>query len=267
MDGSQGVTGKHAAHHPNQPPGHSVTEYPPGSGRMWETTISMLEAARGTWHELNELGEKVTATFYGEGLVQEMAKHYVPSYVKKDKALEKIVAFRRPPTISDEYRALNEQLHRDRPDYGIRGGAHAQFVKLAAEKIKAESVLDYGCGKGELAKALPFPIWEYDPAIPEKSASPRPADLVVCTDVLEHIEPEMIGAVLADLARVTRVVGYFTIHTGPAQKVLSDGRNAHVLQRDKAWWEKMLRQFFLVDKVTQKGPELTVVVGPKKVKP
>ena len=68
---------------------------------------------------------------------------------------------------------------------------------------------------------------------------------------------------LGDLQRCLRKVGYFVIHTGPAQKVLADGRNAHVLQRDAQWWRTQLQQYFQVGQVKQIGPELHIVVGPK----
>lgn len=124
--------------------------------------------------------------------------------------------------------------------------------------------LVHNCGKGLLAKSLPFPIWEYDPAVPGKEETPRPADLVVCTDVLEHVEPEKIDDVLNDLMRCVRKIGFFTIHTGPSRKFLADGRNAHILQRDLNWWSKKLESRFNVGKIFQVGPELYIVVSPKQ---
>jgi hypothetical protein len=260
MDGSAGPLGQsHALKHPHTPPRYAQTEYPKGSGVWWQTTSSMLEAARGTWHELDQMPD-VKATFYGEGLVQEMAKHYVPHPVEKGKGL---IGYEKPKVISAAYRDLNKQLHHDNLAYGVGGGKHAKTVLKIIEKVQAKSVLDYGCGKGYLAKAIPFPIWEYDPAIPGKDESPRPADLVVCTDVLEHIEPDYLGAVLSDLKRVTKTVGYFTIHTGAARKTLPDGRNTHLIQRPKDWWAKTLKKKFTVAQLIEAGPELHVVVAPK----
>jgi cyclopropane fatty-acyl-phospholipid synthase-like methyltransferase len=125
-------------------------------------------------------------------------------------------------------------------------------------------VLDYGCGKGYLAKEIPFPIWEYDPAIPGKDATPRAADLVACLDVLEHIEPELLDFVLDDIRRCVKQIGYFVIHTGPSSKTLADGRNAHLIQQTATWWGERLQQFFTVAKVIENGPLLHVIVAPKK---
>jgi hypothetical protein len=259
MDGNQGKTGKHAAPHPSQAKDYALTEYPPGSGIQYQTTSGFLEAARGTFHELNQMPD-VKATFHGDGLVQAMAKDYVPNPIGEGKAL---IGYVKPTLISTTYCSMNRQLHHDNLAYGVGGGKHAPHVLKLAAAIKTTAILDYGCGKGYLAKEIPFPIWEYDPAIPSKAESPRPADLVVCTDVLEHIEPDRLPYVLADLRRCVKQVGYFTIHTGPAQKTLPDGRNTHLIQRGEDWWRKRLCQFFTIGKIIKQGPELLVIVGTK----
>jgi len=259
MDGNQrDETHKHAAPHPIQDGhGYSLVEY---GGQSWKTTPAMLESAKQTFHELDMMPD-VKATFHGEGLVQEMAKDYKPKDLKE----KGLLAFSRPELISVEYRDLNAKLHRDNLAYGVGGGRHAPTVLNLAKSLNSTSVLDYGCGKGYLGRAMPYPIWEYDPAVPGRDESPRPADLVVCLDVLEHIEPDKLTFVLDDLRRVTSKVGYFVIHTGPSGKTLADGRNAHLIQHPRAWWEKRLRKFFVIGKVIENGPLLHVVVAPAKI--
>lgn len=255
MDGCQDSRGKHAAAHPNQPKGYSLVTY---EGRTFETTSSMYAVAQGIWHELDQLKD-CTATFYGDGLIQHMARFYQ----KKD-IMESNIAIAQPELISSEYKRLNAQLHETNLLYGVGGGRHAKVVRELKEKLQAESILDYGCGKGRLAEELGFPIWEYDPAIPGKDTPPRSADLVVCTDVLEHIEPDKILPVLADLKRVTKKIGYFTIHTGPAAKTLPDGRNTHLIQEGRQWWKNRLKAFFTVGMLKEVGHELHCVVTPKQ---
>ena len=220
-----------------------------------------------TFHELDQMGD-VKATFYGEGLVQAMAKNYKPKPVVSER---QIIGFNKPELITPEFRELNAKLHRENLAYGVGGSKEAPTVLKLAANLKAQgntegaqpSILDYGCGKGYLAKEIPWPIWEYDPAIPGKEASPRAADLVVCCDVLEHIEPDKLAVVLDDIRRCVKQIGYFVIHTGPAQKTYADGRNTHLIQQPRQWWEKTLSKHFTVGKIFEVGPELHVIVGPK----
>lgn len=257
MDGCEGASGKHAAEHPNQPKGYALTTY---DGVEYRTTPAMLEAARQTFHELDQLPD-VNVTFHGDGLVQAMAKNHVRKSMVVP-ALKNVVGFAKELLITPEYRALNAQLHRENLAYGVNGGRHAPTVIKLMEVTKSRSCLDYGCGKGGLAKAMPYGICEYDPCVAGKEESPKPADLVVCTDVLEHIEMDRLRFVLDDLRRCLLKFGYFVIHTGPAQKHLADGRNAHLIQRDRMWWKKKLRKCFTIQKLTEHGPELHVLVTP-----
>jgi len=261
LDGCARGDVRHAAAHPYTQQKYAECEYPEGSGTVYLTTPAMLEAARQTIHELAQL-PAVRAKFYGEGLTQALVRHSIVSVDAAKRSLQ-LVAFIKEALISPEYRRLNAELHDRNLAYGVGGEKHAENVLKMCTALKTKDVLDYGCGKGRLAKALPFHIQEYDPAIAGKDESPKPADIVVCTDVLEHIEPDKLLYVLYDLRRVVRLAGFFVIHTGPAQKTLPDGRNTHLIQQPRKWWEKRLRKFFTIGKVEQVGPELLFVVGPK----
>lgn len=153
------------------------------------------------------------------------------------------------PLISDDYRRMQQELHRN-PDYGV---ASVGYAPLVAEVINANGfreLLDYGAGKGRLGQTLKqhvtshLRVHHYDPAIPEWSRAPQPCTLVACIDVLEHIEPDYLSNVLDDLKRVVAGLGVFTVHTGPAIKVLSDGRNAHLIQKPASWWLRHFVQRF-----------------------
>ena len=130
-------------------------------------------------------------------------------------------------------------------------------------------VLDYGCGKQLLAASCPeLKIRGYDPAFPELAALAEPADLVMCTDVLEHIEPELLDNVFADLKRVTKKYGFFVIATRPAKKILADGRNAHLIQESMEWWLlKLSRYFDAVYVYNKKNNDFHVLVCQKRPHP
>lgn len=138
--------------------------------------------------------------------------------------------------ITDQYRELNEQLHAQNPGYGTNGYKHLDTIQMLHRQLDVADILDYGCGKSTLAINLGFPIRQYDPAIPKFAELPKPADLVTCTDVLEHIEPYYLDDVLDHLQALTKKVCFVVVSTVPARKTLPDGRNAHLIQKPAKWW-------------------------------
>lgn len=142
--------------------------------------------------------------------------------------------------ISDDYLKQNVLLHEIEPTYGTSSWQYADAVYVLCEKYHTRDVLDYGCGKGRLQDMLDFEIQQYDPAIPKHSRLPYPADIVICGDVMEHIEPECIDDVLIHIHELTQEVAYFVIATRAAAKTLPDGRNTHLIVEDERWWRQAL---------------------------
>ncbi len=140
--------------------------------------------------------------------------------------------------ISEEYKAQLAQLHDEKADFGTSSPMYKDLIHGIIKRFKPADLLDYGAGKQALKAALGIVegYHAYDPCIEAISAKPEPRDLVVCTDVLEHVEPHHLVSVLADLERVTAKVGFFAIHTGAALNFLPDGRNAHIIQEPARWW-------------------------------
>jgi FkbM family methyltransferase len=168
------------------------------------------------------------------------------------------------PLISEDYRREQAALHAT-GKYGTAGQAQGNVVKQLLKTSGATSLLDYGCGSRQsllLGLNLDANVtYEgYDPAVPAYSRAPVPAELVTCIDVLEHIEPNMLDAVLDDLTSLCDPYGYFTIHSGPARKVLSDGRNAHLTQQGADWWFPKLMARFQILESRQRVSGLTVLV-------
>ena len=153
-------------------------------------------------------------------------------------------------TISDEYRETQKELHKI-PSYGMASVSMAPLIGQIITAAKIRSLSDYGAGKMRLHGALTqqgiagYEYLPFDPAFPEYG-DPRPADLVCCIDVLEHVEPDLLAHVLDDLQRITRNLGFFSIHLAPAQKILPDGRNAHLIQESVSWWLLQLAPRFEV---------------------
>ncbi len=127
-------------------------------------------------------------------------------------------------TISEQYLGLQTDLHKN-PNYGMASLSFAPIVADLIRLSKAQTVSDYGAGKQRLLEGLQkegisnLTYLPYDPVFPEYGLA-KPADLVCCIDVLEHIEPEMLDAVLKELAEITVKLGFFSVHMGPAEKNL-----------------------------------------------
>lgn len=144
--------------------------------------------------------------------------------------------------ISPAYRQEQVLLHARPGGYGGKGDKWAPVVAQIARSVDAMSVLDYGCGQGRLTAAVQelapeLACRDYDPAIPGKDGAPAFADLVTCTDVIEHCEPEKLSAVLRHLRQLARNAVFLVAATRPSGKTLTDGRNAHLIIENADWWE------------------------------
>ena len=147
--------------------------------------------------------------------------------------------------ITDEYRQMQAELHKD-ANYGVASVSYAPLVDKVIQSNGITELLDYGAGKCRLRDSLTESVkyTPYEPSNPEWSNTPEPCEFVTCIDVLEHIEPDCLDDVLDDLKRVVKKYGFFTIHTGPAQKILPDGRNAHLTQEPLDWWKVKIEKRF-----------------------
>lgn len=143
--------------------------------------------------------------------------------------------------ISPSYLAQVRAMHAART-WGDGGHAYALDVLALLRLFGGRTILDYGCGRGTLRRALPgYLVQEFDPGIAGKDSPPAPADIVVCSDVLEHVEPDRIGAVLDHLWGVTGKAALVVISTRLAKAILPDGRNAHLIVQTAKWWLTQLR--------------------------
>ena len=151
---------------------------------------------------------------------------------------------------SAEYQKQQRELH-ETGEYGVTGQKYGEMVSQFIDKLEISTLLDYGCGSNlSLTKTLkpsrPFRYQGYDIGVPEYADEPESAEMVCCIDVIEHIEPEYLEDVLDHLESLTEKVLFMSVHMGPAGKFLSDGRNAHLIQKPPEWWlPKIMERFSL----------------------
>ena len=146
-------------------------------------------------------------------------------------------------TATSDYAAQLRAKHADK-----KWGSSKKVPDMARWCIAdfgVESLVDFGCGKGLVTRTLTemFPdvdVTGYDPAKPD-TALPDEVDMVFSKDVLEHIEPDMLESVIADLFRRTRKVQYHLIACHKAVHFMPDGRNAHLIVETPDWWQRLFR--------------------------
>lgn len=167
--------------------------------------------------------------------------------------------------ITEGYRKQQEKLH-SKGNYGVTASKYGAIVSALVDKLEIDTLLDYGCGsnlslRDTLRPQRKFTYQAYDPGVPDYAGDPEPSDMVVCVDVLEHIEPELLDDVLDHLMDLTGVVLFCTINTGPAGKVLDDGRNAHLIQQPMEWWMPKLWERFAIQTFQIVGPQEFMVIA------
>ena len=156
--------------------------------------------------------------------------------------------------LIDSYKKLHEQEGK------FKGISLIPLVPTLMKIVKdndCKTLLDYGCGK-----AIPYdkercrevdlrnPIQElcslesfdlYDPAYEKYATLPdKKYDIVVCTDVLEHIAEQDIDYVLTEILSHSKKIVFLNISCQPALKHFKEGKfkgkNVHISVFDPSWW-------------------------------
>lgn len=172
--------------------------------------------------------------------------------------------------VSSEYKiVLNDTHALTKNEWG---GGHSidKLPKYEGilKSLEVKTILDYGCANGKfkvyMDKHKPqYTVYEYDPGIRGKDKLPSPADFVVCCDVMEHVEPDLLDNVMAHLRSLVIKGGFFNISTKEAITMLSDGTNAHKIVKDSNWWVEVFKKYFIVADVQETRIETNFKVYPK----
>lgn len=173
---------------------------------------------------------------------------------------------------SPEHAARLKALHERDPNFGVIGHLWAPKVTDWMIETNSESLLDYGCGRSNLAPAVACEFHnrgkslqhrhEYDPAFGHRP--PDPADFVTCIDVLEHVEAGKLIAVLLDIQRCVLKAGLITVSLRNRR---AKGYETHPNVAPREWWLAKLSPLFKLREIKPLNPtkaksELAVLVEP-----
>ena len=131
-------------------------------------------------------------------------------------------------------------------------------VKRLIARTGAQTILDYGSGKGKQYELQPvgdgsggrwpsvMDYWNvdevacYDPCYAPFSRLPEGKfDGVVCTDVLEHCPEDDMPWIAAEIFGYASRFVYASVACFPARKRLPNGENAHCTIRPVEWWARL----------------------------
>ena len=68
-------------------------------------------------------------------------------------------------------------------------------------------------------------------------------DMVINTDVLEHIPKNDIADVLNHIKSLSNNI-FFCLHHGKAYTILPNGENAHITVEPKEWYHSLMKKYF-----------------------
>ena len=126
---------------------------------------------------------------------------------------------------------------------------HGKLAIPIIQKFKPRFVVDFGCGRNDLVRDLrrlgidglgvDFAVPDADLVRPMHKTALHAgvADVVTSFDALEHLLPEDVNPVLAEMRRVAKPSGHFvfSICTRPSKTTVA-GEGLHPTVRSLDWW-------------------------------
>lgn len=147
-----------------------------------------------------------------------------------------------------DYIKQYELLYKRKKNYGKTSIKLYDMLKKIINDLNISSVLDYGCGKSKLLdlikKNSKIKIFKYDPAIKKYSKlTKNKTDLVICTDVLQHVPLYDLDRVLKEIKSKGIYILFYIKCTNHKTK-LPNKTYANCTVYDKKWWLEKLSNYY-----------------------
>lgn len=148
----------------------------------------------------------------------------------------------------NEYINEYKILHKIKPNYGKSSEKIYNIVLSFITKNNIKTVIDYGCGKSRLLEIINNEVnidyYKYDPAIEKYNQKPsKKYDLLICTDVLQHIPEEFLESSLEEIFKYASIF-FIKIKCSSHSTLLPNGTPANCTIHKKNWWIKKFKKSF-----------------------
>ena len=147
-----------------------------------------------------------------------------------------------------DYIKQYELLYKIKKNYGKTSIKLYDMLEKIINDLNILSVLYYGCGKSKLLdlikKNKKIKIYRYDPAIKKYSKlTKNKTDLVICTDVLQHVPLYDLDRVLKEIKSKGIYILFYIKCTNHKTK-LPNKTYANCTVYDKKWWLEKLSNYY-----------------------
>jgi hypothetical protein len=147
-------------------------------------------------------------------------------------------------SLYDIYLEQAKQYHKN--DKIWQGTTITKYIPLINQIIKdkdIKTILDFGCGKAK-HHPLEWNATKYDPAIPDYQNKPTGKfDLVISTDVLEHIPVANLKPIIDELFEYSNKWLFVSVCCRKAKAILPNGYNAHATIESAKWWRELFKPY------------------------
>lgn len=147
-----------------------------------------------------------------------------------------------------DYIKQYELLYKIKKNYGKTSIKLYDMLEKIINDLNILSILDYGCGKSKLLdlikKNKKIKVYKYDPAIKKYSKlTKNKVNLVICTDVLQHVPLYDLDRVLKEIKSKGVYVLFYIKCTNHKTK-LPNKTYANCTVYDKKWWLEKLSNYY-----------------------
>lgn len=144
--------------------------------------------------------------------------------------------------VDDAIQALGMQPGDTVIDFGCGTGRPAQRLQ---ERGLSVTGVDFAANCLDTAVSIPFVRADLTD-LPSMAA-----DWGYCTDVMEHLPPEQVAGVLANIRASVRRGVYFQIATRPDVMGKLIGETLHLTVQKPDWWQEVLEQHWSAVEITE----------------